>query len=600
MIGGSASSSEGRRAETARGQSSPLGVTLVFGIMLAGAIVIVVFGAAAINDARDTLSNQRAEKVMTELDSEVALVALGRTDSQQVSFSRTSGEQFTVDNSSGWLRVNVTNTSTNTERTLVNESLGAVIYENGGAEIAYQGGGVWRFEDGRSVMVSPPEFHYRNATLTLPLVTISGDSSLGSRASISKNGSSEPVFPDRSANDDWVNPLQNSEVTITVHSDYYRAWGSYFEARTTGGVTYDHAKETVTLRLLKQQQTRTVSQALAISSGSDGTLRIQAGAFSTVDSYNSSTISPNRKSRPAGGGGNGDVVTSLNVNFNGNAEIHGNLTTDGTVSFAGSPGPPYRVGGHLRYGEGTVSGSDCTRYVGNWCAKNASMGATPDIENQISQTITDLQGSNDNAGDPCISAADALKYGTGPCAADEITLEAGDYYVANQDLSVNTGQKLLLNTTNGDIRIALDNDRQLAVNRGNVTVVGDGRVEIYATKQTQITGTGAKVWNRGWDSRQFWLYCDAECQTQITQHAVFNGVIYAPPGPGGTAGHIDIGQQAEVYGAIVSGGGSHAELDSNSEIYFDQNLRTASVFQQATVPSLSYLHVSVNRVNVTG
>ncbi len=45
-------------------------------------------------------------------------------------------------------------------------------------------------------MVSPPEFHYRGATLTLPVVTVSGDRSLGSRASISKDGTTQ-VIPTR-------------------------------------------------------------------------------------------------------------------------------------------------------------------------------------------------------------------------------------------------------------------------------------------------------------------------------------------------------------------------------------------------------------------
>ena len=62
---------------TFRGQSELVGLILVFGMVIAGATTVVVFGASAISDSQETLSVQRAEKSLTQLDSKAALVALG-------------------------------------------------------------------------------------------------------------------------------------------------------------------------------------------------------------------------------------------------------------------------------------------------------------------------------------------------------------------------------------------------------------------------------------------------------------------------------------------------------------------------------------------
>jgi len=114
----------------------------------------------------------------------------------------------------------------------------------------------------------------------------------------------------------------------------------------------------------------------------------------------------------------------------------------------------------------------------------------------------------------------------------------------------------------------------------------------------KIDDSNSTVWNRGWDGDQFWVYCNAGCEIAV-QNGIFNGVIYAPPGPGGSNGDISIKSQAEVYGAITAGGESTAELKANSEVYFDEDLRSSQVFRRKTVPSISYLHVSINRIDIS-
>jgi hypothetical protein len=583
-----------------RGVSAVLGVVLLLAIILTGMAVTVVIGATALDQTKDQLGVDRAEKTLTQLDSKSAVVALGSSNHQSVSLAQGSGSDYTVEQERGWMNVSIENTTSGTVTPIVNTTLGAVVYENGQVELAYQGGGVWKNTEGGTTMISPPEFHFRNATLTLPIIAVGGEQGIGGTAEISKNGPTIRKFANESHDASFTNPLESGRVTVTVQSEYYEAWGRYFEQRTEGGVSYAHDENQVTLTLLQQDSNRKIENALSVQSGSDGTLVIQSGDTVVVESYSSTTISDDQKSKPSSSGTKSDVNTTLDVNFKGNSEIGGNLSTDGTVDFGGGKSG---VTGNLRYGEGTVSSKDCGKYVGGWCAKNASSRPPTDIGNKISSRIDDLKGANNNTGEPCLSASDALKYGDGSCSADAIELDAGDYYVSGDDLKVDQ-QKLVLNTTGGDIRIALDNDRAVKFQKANVTVKGDGRVSVFATKRVEITKkrstSPGSVWNRGWDSYQFWLYCDVGCHVDLTNGAVFNGVVYAPPGPGGSGGDLEIRQGAKVFGAVVSGGGTNAELGQNSEIYFDQSLKSTRVFTSPTVPSISYLHISVNRLNVTG
>lgn len=83
-------------------------------------------------------------------------------------------------------------------------------------------------------MISPPEFHYRGETLTLPAVNVSGDSVLNEDVTITRDRTIKR-FPDPSSGFD--NPIRESVVNVTVGSEFYRARGNYFEERTEGPYT---------------------------------------------------------------------------------------------------------------------------------------------------------------------------------------------------------------------------------------------------------------------------------------------------------------------------------------------------------------------------
>lgn len=229
-----------------RGQSSPIAMVLVFGLVIGATTVVLLVGGLAITDAQDQLDAASAEKAMTQFDSQASLVALGQSRSQTVELGSTGSASYEVSDSAGSMAVTYENATTGNETTLMDADMGAVVYEReDGARVVYQGGGVWRSDgNGSSTMVSPPEFHYRDGTLTLPLVTVSNDASISGDAVIRDDGRTRE-YP----NETLANPLTGGSISITIQSQYHAGWYRYLDSRTQGTVTHDPANERVEMTL---------------------------------------------------------------------------------------------------------------------------------------------------------------------------------------------------------------------------------------------------------------------------------------------------------------------------------------------------------------
>jgi hypothetical protein len=220
---------------------------LIISLTLTSAVVIVVAGGAALQDTQQEARVGQAEQAMTQFDSRVAQVALGASSSQNVPIGQQNGN-YRVDEDAGSIRIYHENyTADETEYIYGTDtswkSLGAVVYESGNTQIAYQGGGVWRQNaDGGAMMISPPEFHYRAATLTFPLIRVNGTDSAGGRtnARVTPSGI-EPVFPHPSRTYDatggsYENPMERGSIFVEIRSDYCRGWESFFESRTESAI----------------------------------------------------------------------------------------------------------------------------------------------------------------------------------------------------------------------------------------------------------------------------------------------------------------------------------------------------------------------------
>jgi hypothetical protein len=245
-----------------RGQSSPVGIILILGLTLTGAVGIAVIGGDAIEGTQSQSEISQAEQAMTQFDARAAQVALGDSDSQTVSLGGENGE-YRVEEDVGRIRIRHENwngtgcgscdsyagydntTDSGNTTILYNETLGAVTFDRGDTTVAYQGGGVWRDPpDDRVTQVSSPEFHYRDATLTFPLVRVEGSNGAGGQvdAQVTRIETAEDVYPNRSetypdGETAVLNPVQEGNVSVEITSDYCEGWRSYFLQRTDGDVS---------------------------------------------------------------------------------------------------------------------------------------------------------------------------------------------------------------------------------------------------------------------------------------------------------------------------------------------------------------------------
>ena len=546
---------------------------------MAGGAIVLMFGAAALDQTGQQLSEDRTENVLTQLDSEAALVALGQTETQAVSLPQTSGGQFQVRNDTGTLSVNITNQTAGTTTSLMSTEMGAVVYEGEGTKIAYQGGGVWRKSGGGSVMVSPPEFHYQNATLTLPLVTVTGDSSLSTKAYLSKNGTIERVFP--GMNDPArSNPLQNSKINVTVQSDYYRAWGTYFETRTEGDVIYNHENQKATVTLVVPADNPPVNAGVV--AGAPGTT-VSVDNTAEVDSYNSSKAPYN------GFPDNNDtkLIAAGDIDVLNNAELYGSVESDGWVNVSNNG----VITGNAQYGLDIEVANNGE--VHGWQAQNASVRAPDSVDNLVNATVDTIQSDNDNGGTAAIDNSTNTLTG---CSAT-CTLTAGTYYL--EDLNLTETDRLRLDTAGGKIAVAVDGDIDVG-DDGTIYATGEQRTNFYVTGNTEIGGIddadhNVQVKNDRTD--KLWFYMRSDRSILFEQHSMFQGVIYGP-GRGTNSGvAINYTNHAEIWGGLV---GDVPVLENQLILHYDEALSQAESVQEFyDIPALTYLHVSVNRLNVT-
>ncbi|SFR44435.1 DUF7289 family protein [Halogeometricum limi] len=245
-----------------RAVSSTVAVVLLLGITLLGTGIVVGVGSSALSATQQSVDVDRAEQSMTQFDAVAAMVGLGQTSRESVSLQSSSDGQYEVSDDDGWIRLTHYNYSGDSDEVLYNASLGTVEYRTGKSTVVYQGGGVWRQTEGGTSMVSPPEFHYRDATLTLPIVRVQNtDSASGRvRATVSRSDDVRRLYPkpadpgpgwDTYDNGvtEYRNPVRNGSVNVTVHSEFYRGWAEYFRTRTTGNVTVNDTARTATLEL---------------------------------------------------------------------------------------------------------------------------------------------------------------------------------------------------------------------------------------------------------------------------------------------------------------------------------------------------------------
>ena len=223
---------------TTRAVANPVGVILILGMTILSVGALLTVGGAVVDDTRADAEHSQMENSMSAFSSKASLVGLGESGHQRFSLGRVSQGQVDVREDAGNVRIWVDRSDCEDDDCeIANTSMGAVVYENDGREIAYQGGGVWARQGDFSRMLSPPEFHYRAETLTFPIINVTGDGAASGdiRGTVRSDTEAQQWYPDDSE-EDFDNPLTNGTVYVEIESEYCRGWQSFFERRSQGRV----------------------------------------------------------------------------------------------------------------------------------------------------------------------------------------------------------------------------------------------------------------------------------------------------------------------------------------------------------------------------
>jgi len=234
--------------EDDRGVSPMVGLVLLLGIVLVGVTVVLAFGALALDDIRNAVQVQSSEHAMREVDSRLSRVAFSENDVEVLDLSETPTREVSIRNDSRMtIRVN------DTSQCQATIPMGSIVTESqDGDVIAYEGGGVWRKRGDGSTMVSPPDFQYEAGTIDFPVVGIENANVSKDKIRVRKNVS-ESRARTRSIMANLSKPVCQppGNVTVTVESRYYEAWGRYFEEVTDVPAVVDHSNRTASITLTR-------------------------------------------------------------------------------------------------------------------------------------------------------------------------------------------------------------------------------------------------------------------------------------------------------------------------------------------------------------
>jgi hypothetical protein len=238
---------EGSGSERQRAQSPVVGVVLLFSLVVVVGGVVVLMGSIAIDDLQTTVDVENAEHTMREVDSRLSQVVYSANDVQVLDFSGSGERDINVTTGS---HMNITVNESAACRATI--EMGAVVERTeDGRAVAYEGGGVWKRTEGGTVMVSPPDFQYENGTINFPVVSVGGGAEgRTDRLRVRKNQTAS-VQQSREISETFSNCTPPGNVTISVRSDYYEAWGQYFEQAVGGNATIDHDEERATIRIAR-------------------------------------------------------------------------------------------------------------------------------------------------------------------------------------------------------------------------------------------------------------------------------------------------------------------------------------------------------------
>jgi len=227
---------DGTAIPSERGVSAILGLVLLIGMVATISVGILLVAGDMMADAEQRSANERVEQSFVELSQQMQTASSNDDVSHSIDLDvGQSGAVVKKDTG----HITVTSDALSKD---INLTIGTIEYESDdGTKIAYQSGAVFRETGNETQVVSAPPIHYETATntLTLPVSNVAGEQELGS-GDVSISHTNTTTFQE-------ANVVENENVMITVKSDYYRGWESFFrnQAGDTSVQHVDHENRTV-------------------------------------------------------------------------------------------------------------------------------------------------------------------------------------------------------------------------------------------------------------------------------------------------------------------------------------------------------------------
>lgn len=579
-----------------RSTSEVVAIALLFGIVMISVATIVLVAGAQLDGSQETAEALQAERSLTQLDSAAERVATGSTSSQTIDLGL-KGNRGTLDTDPDRGRITVESIDSldnGTRTEVMNSSLGTVSYENGDTTVAYQGGGVWRSDGAGSVMISPPEISFTGKTLTMHVIESERSGSVHSEVQLSRSGASKQRYPNAAAGLD--NKVDSALIEITIRSQYYQAWGQFFEDRTNTVVQYNDGAEEVAVLFLTLPVDYSPEAGVVATSG-PGEIRIE-GSGSYIDSYNSAngTYGETRN-------GEGKVRSAGEISMFGGSRIEGDAEADDDIRVESGNA---QIDGDALSGQ-QVYEHDDDSVTGEVRNNTAGVAAVPPIDGLVDKRVNELEGDNDNNATAVVTDSEVD-------LSESNELGPGEYYLENVELEDET---LVLNATDGNITLAVENWVKLYGNKesGHIRVEGDGKVRVFVGSEAKTevnppsegktelhfyverNGSVRTVGTPRQRSTQFVVFGPSDFQGSLagssSKSPIVTAVVIAPAGPEGE-GTFQF-KHAELYGAVMTGS---LTLGKPSAIHFDEAIIGERIPLSPTVPRLEYLYVTEHEIAV--
>jgi hypothetical protein len=233
--------------EDDRGLSKVIGTALLVSFVFVGAMATLFVGAQALDQASSQQRAAAAEASLQQAARTLTSLAGGSGSSRApLDLSGDVGDEMELVER-GELEIVVNQGSPSSCTATV--PLSSLRFEQSGRTIAYEAGGVWRAaRRNGSTMVSPPTLGFRDGTLEVTVLNLTG--TVDQDANVAEYR--EEASLSRS-NDLEINltsaPCQDpGNISVTVQSDFYHAWGEYFQSSLdVGTADIFHGNETARL-----------------------------------------------------------------------------------------------------------------------------------------------------------------------------------------------------------------------------------------------------------------------------------------------------------------------------------------------------------------